>query len=251
MRSEHRLNNPKQKSRANRRSRKSTTVPGAQNEYNAATAENRAALTFVKSFKGPNNKYINSVFNGLSSATLVATAPYIACLNAVGQGTTENTRIGRLVKHKWLDLDLQCYTPSFAGNANVRIYIVVETSALGSALSPSQFFVDATTFIPVSQRDRTNRNASRYVVLWDSRPFSLGGLPVIGTAGYSASALPSERTISIHLPLNFSTDYSRGNAGTVADIDTNALSIMVCTDIGVAGNLLVTGGFTTCFNDDS
>jgi len=239
----------------NRKGAKST-LPRPTSEYRASTAENRAALSIAKAMKGPNNKYIVSLF-GAIGLTPVAATPGLQCLNGVGQGTNENTRVGRLARMKWLDLDIACFVNSNAPTAeptSMRFYIVVETTALGSALAPSQFFVDAATFTPTSQRDRVNRNASRYVVLYDSGPMVLA--PPQVASGLAAPAVfgagqPCEKDFSLHIPLEFSTDYSRGNAGTVADIDTNSLYLMVVTDSTVASSAFCQGAWTLCFNDDS
>lgn len=204
----------------------------------------------VKAFKGPNHKYINSTATAIGSATVTISAPYVYLLNGVAQGTGENARIGRIVKNLWLDLDFVAATSAFANSISVRHYVIVETSALGSAIAPAQVFVDPTNIGPTSQRDRTNRNASRYVILWDSKPYSLGGLPSGVASNVVGAGLPSRKDFSIHLPLNFYTDYSRGNAGTVADIDTNSMYLVTVTDNPTSGQLTVSGGFTTCFSDD-
>jgi len=208
----------------------------------------------AKSFRGPNNKYINSTYTGINLSTTI-TAPGLLCLNAVAQGTSENSRIGRLARMKWLDIDFEIYQ----GSTNVpdfvtyRVYIVVETTALGSALAPAQFFVDNTNFTALSQRDRTNRNASRYVVLWDSKPKHLGTIPssAAGTNAWSpvvGCMQPGVSSYSLHLPLEFTSDYSRGNAGTISDIDTNSLYLLVVSD---TSGVTVGGGWTLCFQDDS
>jgi len=248
--------NKRRSRRAPRGKKGASQLSRPVSEYRAGTAENRAALQITKAMKGPNNKYIVSLFGAIGMVPVAAT-PGLQLLNGVGQGTNENTRIGRLAKMKWLDLDifmlLNANAPT-TGPTSMRAYVVVETTALGSALAPSQFFVDAATFTPTSQRDRVNRNASRYVVLWDSGPVVLGGPQV--ASGLAAPAIlgagqPCEKDFSLHIPLNFSTDYSRGNSGTVADIDTNSLYLMCVTDSTVASSAFCEGAWTLCFNDDS
>jgi len=218
----------------------------------ANTAENFAAGRYVSALRGPNNKYINTTYN-LISQTPVLSAPVVLCLNAVVLGLTENNRIGRLCKMKWLDLDLQITAAGVSQAPAFRIYIVVETTTLGSLLSPASFFADNVNFNVTSQRDRTNRNASRYLVLYDSKTqvvasgAAASGVAAPVTQGVSAI----ERDYNIHLDLGFVTDYSRGTAGTVADIDTNALQLVIVTDNTVGGDLNIIGGYTLCFNDDS
>jgi hypothetical protein len=213
-----------------------------------------AALRMVKAFKGPNHKYINSVY-GAISLNPTFSAPGLFLLNGVAQGTSENTRVGRLARLKWLDIDMYIENTAAAvanGISELRVYIVAETTCLGSALSPSQFFVDNTIFSSTSQRDRTNRNASRYVVLFDSKIFTLGQYPFssgLSNVAWTGGA-PLSKHFNLHIPLNFSTDYSRGNSGTVSDIDTNSLYLMVVTDDGTSGHSSLTGGYTLCFSDD-
>lgn len=238
--------------RTTRRSKAPNPLRQAGPEGSARTAENMAALKLIKAPRGPNNKYINSLYEAIAlNPTL--TAPGLFLLNGVGQGTSENTRVGRLTRNKWLDLDLFVES-TFAANAidELRVYIVAESTCLGSALSPAQFFVDNTNFGPTSQRDRTNRNASRYVVLFDSKIFTLGSFPFssgLSNVAWTGSS-PQSKHFSIHLPLNFSTDYSRGNSGTVSDIDTNSLYLLVVTDDTAGGHSQVYGGYTLCFSDD-
>ncbi len=229
--------------------RRAPPKPGA--EHTAPTAENFAALQIVRAMKVSNNKYINSTYAAINGS-FTLTSPSLTLLNGVAQGTSENTRIGRMTKNLWLDLDFQIDCVGFASTATVRAMVVAESTALGSALAPSQFFVDAANFAPWSQRDRTNRNASRYCVLWDSKPFVIGGEPVASglTAPVAVGAgQPAVKPFSIHLPLGFYTDYSRGNAGTVADIDTNSIYLMITTDYSNTNTIFAAGAWTLCFTD--
>jgi len=237
------------------RSKNGSRLPAAGSEYRANTRENRAALSMVKSMKGPNNKYINTVANAIALSPTLA-SPGLICLNAVTTGNTENTRIGRLVRHNWIDIDFTVVqVPNTNNNDTIlfRAYIIVESTALGSQLAPAQFFVDNASFGPYSQRDRTNRNASRFVVLWDSgskvlgNPYRTNGTTTTYVLG---AGQPAEIPFNLHLPLGFYTDYSRGTAGTYADIETNSLWLMVVTDDSTA-DISVSGAYTTCFNDDS
>jgi hypothetical protein len=232
------------------------SIPRATSEYQARTPENFSALKIVKAQKGPNNKYINTVYNQVNSVNFTNSSPITQCLNAVAQGTSENTRIGRLTTNKWLDIDINinAVNGSIVVQAlpGFRIYIVVESTALGSNIQPAQFFVDSAIFDVLSQRDRTNRNAERYVVLWDSGPQLLATASATGSGTQnSMAAAPPIKYYSKHLPLNFKTDYSRGNAGTVADIDTNALHLLVVTDDATSNQIYCKAAWTLCFNDDA
>jgi hypothetical protein len=200
----------------------------------------------------PNDKYINPTATSLN--TLTVTAPGIVLLNGVAGGTTENTRVGRLVMHKHLTVDMNLnYAGAYYQSVNYRVYVFVETTALGSQIAPSQVFVDSTNFPPWVQRDFTNRNNSRYLCLHDSGAFSLMAAPRASgvTAPFGASGLPYLRNHHIDIPLNFQTDYSRGTAGTIADIDSNSLYLVVVNDNPTGGDLTMYFSFLTRFNDDS
>jgi len=238
------------KTRASRR-RTGTKRTG---RISGKTPEDRSAMAMVKSLRGPNVKYINTTLGqGLATVNLTLAAPLVQLLNGVAQGTSENTRIGRLIRNKWIEFNLEASTGAFLGAILFRAYLVVESTALGSALAPGQFLIDAANFSPLSQRDRTNRNASRYCVLWDSGPKHIGGDSIAsGQAAPAVSGVsPSELVWSKRVNLNFDTDYSRGNAGTVADIDTNSLHMLILTDDGNANHCFASLTWTLCFQDDS
>jgi hypothetical protein len=244
----------KQMGKPQKTTRRTVRQPKQSGQSSAPVAENRAALRIMRGLKGPNDKYIQTTLaTGIAAGAPTLTAPTIQCLNVVAQGTSENTRIGRLCKMKWIDINVELTSTANGGTQVVRWYLIVETSALGSNLAPSQFLLDNANFSPLSQRDRTNRDASRYCVIYDSKPCVIGGFPFASglTAPVSVgSGQPAERVWSLHLPLNFSTDYSRANGGTVADIDTNALSILILSDDGNS-HVVATATWTIAFNDDS
>lgn len=238
-------------SRTSGRSRQLVPTPGT--EYQAPTVENRAALRIVRALRGPNHKYIVSNFNVLGGSPTPA-VPIQTLLNGVGQGTSENARIGRLVKNLWLDIDLE-----FAVAANntttdstVRFYIVVDNAANGAAFSKNLFLRDTGSVYPFSQRDRTNANAQRFVVLFDSKPFVLGNPRFAGVAGNFAIGCgqPATRCFSKHINLGFSTDYSLANNADITDISANSLYFFAVSDDS-SSNIFITGGYTICLMDDS
>jgi hypothetical protein len=207
----------------------------------------------VKSMNGgPNDKYLNPAIASLS--TMTVTAPGIILLNGLAQGSSENQRVGRLVMNKRLEMDVNLnYAGLYYQAISYRLYVFVETSALGSQIAPSQVFVDGSTFAPWSQRNMTSRNPSRYLCLYDSGSFALMSSPRASavTAPFGAAGSPFVRNHHIDIPLNFQTDYSRGTAGVVADIDSNSLYFMLLTDNATAGDLTMYFSYLTRFNDDS
>jgi len=241
------------KPRAARTSGRARVPANPTSEYQAKTPENFAALRVVRALRGPNTKYRNSTYNTITGNPTPA-APVFILLNGMSAGTQENSRIGRLVKNKWLDIDVEFAVGpnSTMLDASVRFFIVVDTACNGAVFSQNAFFVDATNVYPYSQRDRTNANAQRFCVLYDSKPFALGNPRYGGTAGQfcAGAGQPTVRIFSQHIPLNFSTDYSLANNGNITDIQSNSLYFLAVSD-DTTNNVLATGSFTVCFNDDS
>jgi hypothetical protein len=194
---------------------------------------------------------VNSRFiTGYNVATTALTnaVPYVACLNVMGEGSDETQRVGDRGYMKWLKMNLV-----LLANATlllptvVRVMIVKEKTTLGSALAPIQFLQGGGTPVTTSQRNYTTRDHSRYKIYYDES-FTVCP-PSSPAATIGNMALPSQM-MAMHkqIPLGFMTDYSRGSAGTVADIDTNGLSILIFTDNGVAN--AVFGYYSYVINTD-
>jgi hypothetical protein len=118
---------------------------------------------------------------------------------------------------------------------NVRYLIVRETTTLGSNVTPQQFFAGVTaTPAPSTLRNYVTRDDKRYHVLLDSGILSFGPettpLAVAGSSFNTFMAPCNYQKIHHRIPVKFTTDYSRGNAGTVADIDTNGVTLIIITD---------------------
>jgi hypothetical protein len=201
-----------------------------------------------------NPKFINPTVATLSGSIINGTALNV-CLNAVAQGTSENARIGAEIKMHHLHLDIQMI--SGAANtqqanpygAGYRVYVVREKTALGSALAPGQFLLDANPE-PLSQRDKTTRDYHRYTVLFDSGPQMLGPQISALASPFANLSLPPVRYHNIDINLgDVISNYSRGNAGTVADIDMNSISLLVVTDNGTANAVSCRGAWELQFFD--
>jgi len=234
---------PKKSSRqTQRRARKGTSNLAAR----LANVEKkiRNDVSFNPKWINPNAAILNT--------GIVNTGPHIQCLNAVGQGTSENTRIGAKLKMRRLVMDIELATSATAQqdtNCAYRIYIVVESSCLGSAIAPSQFLND-TNPQPWSQRNYTSRNSHRFRVLYDSHICHIGALQSALASPFANLSIPSSRSHHIDLNLgNMMTDYSRANAGTVADIDTNSIHLLIVTDGTIANTLVASGAHALEFID--
>lgn len=214
-----------------------------QNQVRTLLAQNKGNVN--------NFKYNQST---ASSSSLANGSPLVVAVNPIAQSTDESGRVGDLCKYHWVELNWQIYTVSTnpAFNAWVRVMLVLESTALGSALGLSQFFTTATPNA-FSARNYLTRNDRRFKVIYDSGPRLVGPEQTpLAVAGYQPNTFGAPNNIGEVVPrikLNFITDYSRGNAGTVADIDTNALSLICFTDNGTANVIEFAANITLQFTD--
>lgn len=194
----------------------------------------------------PNNPKYATQYNSTYSG-LVLSSPLVVLLNGITEGSDETNRIGDRMKFKWNDIRLQVYaTNNLLASGSFRVMVVREKTALGSALAPAQFLQSATPNT-TAQRNVTTRDHTRYVVYYDET-FLL--FPAVSSAASPINVSgPDEYNIRIQTPLNFITDFSRGNAGTIADIDTNSLYLLVFTDINTASSVNLIYSYITAGDD--
>lgn len=177
--------------------------------------------------------------NILNVATaLTNTVPHVRCLNTVTIGDTELLRQGDKCKFQNLDLSLKLKRVDGAarGPEYVRVLIVKEKTTLGSDLSLSQYFNSATPSV-IDRRNIDTRDSARFTTYYDKLHILGGNVQSTGSTLHINNTVPSQKVINIFKKLNFTTDYSRGTAGTVADIDTNGLFLIMITDSVVASDI--------------
>lgn len=156
---------------------------------------------------------------------------YVTLLNGCVQGTTANNRIGRLIKMKSLYLCLpMSLQPTSTGSAHARVLVVYDRQTNTSALTASSVLEVDELSSPISLQ-----NQRRYRVLYDRT------IQCIGTAG------PQSIVFKKFIKLGQSVEFNAGNAGTVGDIQTGSLYVIVYVDgVGVAA-VNVGGAGTTAY----
>jgi hypothetical protein len=190
----------------------------------------------------------------LAISSLVNGSPYSSTVIGLAQGTDETLRIGDLVKFNWAEFSLNIELNStLIQVCTVRALLVQETTALGSSVSVSGLF-NSTTPVPYEMRNYVTRAAGRYRVLWDSGVLEMGGLSQSNPSGGTGIMVnmfgaPAERTFLNRIPLGFTADYSRGNSGTVTDIDLNNVSLVMITDTSTASWVNATFKWVAQFED--
>lgn len=174
------------------------------------------------------------VQNSSTAAGIVNSTPSVVTLNVLAEGTGENNvRIGDRAHFKMLRLRaLFASSSTLTATTMIRLLVVKETTTLGSALGVSQYFNTAS---PTTQslRNYTSRDNNRFTTYFDeSRGLGLLSSPL--ATAFQNFSFPNLQLFTMDIPLNFTTDYSRGSAGTVADIDTNGLSLILIAETSTA-----------------
>lgn len=197
----------------------------------------------------PETKHIQLSSTSLTTSLLNST-PQVVVLNTCSQGSSETTRNGDKIRNKKIMLKVHFGSASSLGSATmVQAMLIREKTTLGSALSPTQFF-DSSTPTPMTWlRNVTTRDPSRFIVLWDSKPKVLGAVQAANATNNINQADPNLICCEIEMPLNFVTDLSRGNAGTVSDIDTDGLNLVIFTANTVASAVYCSYAYTLDFTD--
>lgn len=197
----------------------------------ARTKGNRK-LASVSTVKRMINRTIETKFTysayGLVLANCLNTAPYFGLLNPLTQGDTDSNRTGDKVRFQYLTMNL------FHNLANTNINDITYRIAIIRAKNPRGVAPTASTLVvnggtaqdPCEIWDEVNYDFfSRYEVLYDS------GVRVLHrnvTTNYTVA------TDYVSVACDFTTDYSLGNAGTIADIDQNALYLYFRSGNGTA-----------------
>lgn len=187
------------------------------------------------------------------SSSIYSASPFTLTMNILPTGLTEtNQRVGDLIRFNYLDLNLHLFRTlsSLSGASDcVRVLIVREKTALGSALSLNQLFNSATP-TPRDTFNVTTRDHHRYEVYYDKTVLIGPNVSSVAASTLSYNqASPMECFLHISIPFHFVTDYSRGTSGSVSDIDTNSLTLVILNDSGTASDLVAYGSFTLKFLD--
>lgn len=165
------------------------------------------------------------------------TTATMTLLNGLAPGSAANQRIGMKVDIKSVELRLRMTTTPVTGvDQYVRAILVLDRQPNGAVIA-------AVTDLLLAQSisaPRSLANRKRFKILWD-KSYAMGGnLNAAGTP----STLPNMRLAKLYMKMRrpIRTEYNAGNAGTVADIATNSLYLVVFgteaagnTDVSLAG----------------
>jgi len=191
--------------------RPSAPVPGS---YRAMAPS--LARTGGYSFRASGGTELN--FKDTSIASLsISTTPTLTLLNGMAQGTTASTRIGRRIGIKSIEWRFNCATSTNTTWTSNRYMLVLDKQANAAAPAFTDIYDSAN---PSTLRNISNMQ--RFQVLFDSQEFiMIGDNGGSGVSDYDCDILATAHRG--YLKVNIPVQYNVGVAGTVGDIQTNAL----------------------------
>jgi hypothetical protein len=177
------------------------------------------------------------------AAAITTAAPLVQLLNGMQRGTLVQQRIADKCNMLQYIFKGQLFTaPNATGSGfAIRVMVIADREANGTTLALSDLFGSST---PGSQAllNFNNRNIARKYTIFADKRFILGG---------TITNLPTYVQLEMDVSLrNLETGYERGNAGTVADIDTNAIYLVAICDNAVASQNYLTGESVLYFDDE-
>lgn len=140
-------------------------------------------------------------------------ASVITCLNQVARGDDYNERIGRSIKNVSVQLNFDAFhnTTDTSTFTTLRWMLLIDKEANGAVPVITDLLSNDTT---TSMRNLTNRR--RFIILKDARILLDNNR--------------ESRSVKYFRRLNLKTIFNQGDAGTVADIDSGSLILILQTN---------------------
>lgn len=157
-----------------------------------------------------------------SVATQVAlTTPQILLLNALTKGDNKDNRQGNDAYMQSITLRISVWLTgsAYVQNTPVRCILVRDKVSAGQTILLTGLLGSGNPNTFNNYNHDTRDWNKHYKVYWD-QTYTLDG------------AQAYQRDIVVTKRLGYRADYARGNAGTVADIDTGALYLIMITNAG-------------------
>lgn len=194
--------------RRGRRNKPNLNPPNRWNTYSNAGRQALQDINYLRRFINTETNYTDAVVNGVASST---TATF-TLLNGIQLGDTAATRTGQSVKCVKIDLNIAVVGNQSATSILGRILVVMDKQANAATFAVGDL-LNATTVTSMF----TIGNQMRFSVLYDeSYAMNING-----------NFCFVERKL---LNCQSHTEYNTGNAGTVADINTNSIYLIHFTD---------------------
>ncbi len=162
----------------------------------------------VAKLKGLINTEFKTV--DVSSATAISSTGSVLLLNATIAGDGFNNRDGRMIRCKSIQYALNVIMePATAVNTSTRVIVVIDTQPNGVLMTIAELLNGSNT---IDFRNLDNRK--RFVILTDR----------VVTQSATANTL---NQLTWYKQIDMKTIYDDSNAGTIADIESNALLMIL------------------------
>lgn len=179
-------------------------------------------------------RYINTEihYSDISlGSTAVSSTMAFNLLNGSSTGDAVTNRTGSSIKLNGCDIRFGLTGNVTAVSMNIRVLVVIDNACDGLAFAATDLLTSSSVYATYSAF-----NQMRFRVLYDS-------VFALATAG------PFQAFVVKALPANVHVMYNIGNAGTIADINTNSLYLCYVSDQAVNTGL-IQGYFRTWFIDN-
>lgn len=197
------------KSDGKRKKAKKTNKRAPQSRYQIYSRAGIQALRDINSLR----RFINAEFHYSDlNATVQATTTYsVILLNGLSIGDTSTTRTGQSIKMDRLDLRFYVVANATSVSNLTRVIVVYDRQTNAAAMTSADLLVSTNPNSPY-----TFGSQNRFIPLYDECfAMSYNGNSII--------------TKSMTLPANQHVTFNTGNAGTVADIVTGSLYLLVAS----------------------
>jgi hypothetical protein len=179
-----------------------------------------SATAIVRASHEPKNlDESNSSAMSTASGTLVL-------LNAITQGVTGNTRTGRQVQLEHLRLNMLFYSNTAIDQDAYRIIVFIDKESRGAAPVVGDLLTNTTVGVSgaVLSSHNFDNVPSRFKILADEM---IVNQPTVSISATNAAWNQPYQHRLYHIKLKTVVHYYNTSAGTVADIDSNALFFLI------------------------
>jgi len=179
----------------------------AQKAKRASVVAQRRFRAGMPSFSGQEVKHRDQATTQVANTTGA-----VITMNGLAPGASDGQRVGKLIKMRQLQLRLHSYVTAGTGVDQVhRVLVVLDHQTNGAAPGVTDI-LDAVTTTAFPNQD----NRLRFMILYD-KVFTLSASAESGSMQFA----------TVDIPLRYITQYNAGTAGTVGDIASNGLFLVV------------------------
>lgn len=197
-------------------------------------------------------KHVDTLIAAVQMVSDPAVAQTIL-LNPLLQGLSDRTRLADDTWFTSIQVKLSISTVGTSIVGNTCRYIIFRDKQSNGAAPTFTQLLDNSTITNLTQAPYNMDNKKRFKIIADRR-FSMNPSLVTGftpATGATTSTLSIDNVHTFRRKLSFSTNYGLSNAGTIADISTNSVYILLLSDASTAGGNgpPVNGGIRMLYKD--